>query len=222
MPMGVPAKAGDIKAQKNGYVLIKCIAHPIFGNRWVQRAHFVWWKWRKQVVPKGYLLHHKDEDPSRDVLSNLQLMTRAEHNKYHMIKSPNAHARRAHIAAALKTLKTRTKMSKSALARPPMTAATRRKMSRTRTGKKLGPSPLRGTKRPEAYKARMRKAMLGNTNALGIRHTKESIENMRKGILASWARKREERIDDYFSNRSRVTIPIEQIIQGEITKNVQL
>jgi hypothetical protein len=47
-------------------------------------AHFIWDhynpvnKWKK-----GYFIHHKDEDTLNDHISNLKLVTPAEHNKIH-------------------------------------------------------------------------------------------------------------------------------------------
>jgi len=76
------AKAGDVRVE-GGRVLVKCIDHEVFGSRWIRRSWLVWWRWRRQLVPKGWVLHHKDKDPSHDVMSNLQLMTNSAHMKLH-------------------------------------------------------------------------------------------------------------------------------------------
>jgi hypothetical protein len=82
MPKGVPAKNGDLQ-YKHGRAFIKCINHEVYGTKWVRRSWLVWWKRRKQIVPNGCHLHHKDSDESHDVISNLQLMTRGDHTKLH-------------------------------------------------------------------------------------------------------------------------------------------
>ena len=52
------------------------------------------WMW-KQIfgeIPKGFEIHHKDEDPTNDKLSNLELKQGKEHRSYHGegLKNPNA------------------------------------------------------------------------------------------------------------------------------------
>lgn len=79
---------GTIRIRGDGRAYVKCVDHEAFGTTWVPRAHFVWWKYRRELVPKGKLLHHKDENKLRDVMSNLQLMTKSEHSTHH-----NLHAR---------------------------------------------------------------------------------------------------------------------------------
>lgn len=79
---------------------IKVVDHPVFGTKWLLRSHFIWWKWRKQRVPKGYVLHHKDEDCTHDVLSNLRLLTRAEHARLHTTKRVWSEESRARASIA--------------------------------------------------------------------------------------------------------------------------
>lgn len=79
--------AGVLRLDKYyGRYWIKVVDHPAFGTRWVLRTHFVWWRYRKQIIPRGWVLHHKDEDSTHDVMSNLALMTRAEHARLHSRK----------------------------------------------------------------------------------------------------------------------------------------
>jgi hypothetical protein len=40
-------------------------------------------------IPEGYIVHHKDEDPTNDSPDNLELMTRSQHNKYHHFGKKN-------------------------------------------------------------------------------------------------------------------------------------
>ena len=83
--MGRPfsGTAGEVRIY-NDRAWVGCVKHPEFGTRWIQRSHYVWWRYKKQRVPHGWVLHHKDEDGMRDVMSNLQLMTKSEHSKHHM------------------------------------------------------------------------------------------------------------------------------------------
>ncbi len=82
--MGIVACKGSVRIDNYyGRAWVKCIEHEEFGTRWVLRSHFVWWKWRAQRVRRGQVLHHKDDNKLHDVISNLQLMTRADHAALH-------------------------------------------------------------------------------------------------------------------------------------------
>lgn len=85
MTLGIESKAGELRVTSDGHVLIKVISHPAYGTCYVQRAWVVWWRYRKQRVSKGWVLHHKDEDSANDKVGNLQLLTHAEHSKLHAL-----------------------------------------------------------------------------------------------------------------------------------------
>lgn len=53
-----------------------------YGNR-ILEHHLVWWLSTGLLVPDGYVLHHKDEDPTNNEFSNLELMLEGDHIRHH-------------------------------------------------------------------------------------------------------------------------------------------
>ncbi len=53
-------------------------------NVWIEYAKFVWIK-HNGKIPKGYLIHHIDEDSLNDNIENLSLVTRKGHFEIHKI-----------------------------------------------------------------------------------------------------------------------------------------
>lgn len=59
---------------------------------WVQRKnsnkslHVAIWEFTNGAVPEGYVIHHKDFNPSNNTIENLQCMTRAEHTRLHRLQ----------------------------------------------------------------------------------------------------------------------------------------
>ena len=53
--------------------------------------HLVWEKHYNKKVPKGYHIHHKDENKTNNDINNLQLMSASEHMKLHMSKRNSPH-----------------------------------------------------------------------------------------------------------------------------------
>ena len=53
-------------------------------NIWIEYAKFVWIK-HNGKIPKGYLIHHIDEDTLNDDIHNLALLTRKAHFEIHNI-----------------------------------------------------------------------------------------------------------------------------------------
>lgn len=48
-----------------------------------KRLHVYMWEKHNGKVPKGYEIHHKDEDKNNNEIDNLMCMTRKEHLKWH-------------------------------------------------------------------------------------------------------------------------------------------
>jgi hypothetical protein len=46
------------------------------------------WRWEQAngTIPSGYAVHHRDEDPTNDDLSNLKLLSTTEHRHYHGLR----------------------------------------------------------------------------------------------------------------------------------------
>ena len=57
------------------------IAEP---NEWIEYAKFVWIK-NNGKIPKGYLIHHIDNNTMNDNINNLSFLTRKEHFEIHNI-----------------------------------------------------------------------------------------------------------------------------------------
>lgn len=67
------------KEKNNGYRRFIKIEDP---NVWIEYAKLVWIQ-SNGKIPKGYLIHHIDEDKLNDTISNLALVTRAAHINLH-------------------------------------------------------------------------------------------------------------------------------------------
>lgn len=70
----------------NGRVMVYCPNHP--NNKkngiYIRRAHLIMEARIGRSLRNGEVVHHKNNDPSDDRLSNLQLMTIREHRQWHM------------------------------------------------------------------------------------------------------------------------------------------
>jgi hypothetical protein len=51
---------------------------------WILYAKYVWIQ-HNGPIPKGHVIHHKDEDQMHDVIENLQCVTKKEHFDIHNI-----------------------------------------------------------------------------------------------------------------------------------------
>ncbi len=54
-------------------------------NIWIEYATFVWIQ-NGNKIPKGYLIHHKDDDTLNDNIENLAIVDRVEHMNIHRDK----------------------------------------------------------------------------------------------------------------------------------------
>ena len=55
-----------------------------------RRAHRVIWEQHYGPIPKGWVVHHKDENRQNNDISNLEAMSRADHNTIHSKGRPVA------------------------------------------------------------------------------------------------------------------------------------
>jgi hypothetical protein len=49
----------------------------------ILESHHVWSKHNNQEVPKKHVIHHKDLNPKNNKIENLDLMSKAKHNRLH-------------------------------------------------------------------------------------------------------------------------------------------
>ncbi len=68
----------------NGHTQIKCE-----DGKWRYRARVVW-EQANGPIPRGRLIHHTNGDPHDDRLENLQMVTRKEHMRIHMLLNDKA------------------------------------------------------------------------------------------------------------------------------------
>lgn len=67
-----------------GRVYIWKPSHPkADGSGYLKRAHIVWENYWRELLPKGYLIHHVDRNRVNDDITNLALVTKSLHNKIH-------------------------------------------------------------------------------------------------------------------------------------------
>lgn len=157
----------ELSFRQDGYVRVKCAAHQEFGDRWVLRSHFIWWKWRRERVKHGWCLHHVDEDRTHDIMSNLRLMTRAAHTRLHRIGvsyGPLSASHRAAIAKALlgkpksESHKINLRKPKSVVGRAGIAVSNK---ARVFTPEMLARMSRRGSKHSDATKLLMSKRSKG-------------------------------------------------------------
>ncbi|MEI3180990.1 MAG: HNH endonuclease signature motif containing protein [Lachnospiraceae bacterium] len=86
--------------EQTGYYL--CSAKSTDGSR--KRLHVYVWEFYNGPVPRGYHVHHRDEDKSNNDISNLELLSESDHLSLHgkeqadrhyerMVDNLNRHAR---------------------------------------------------------------------------------------------------------------------------------
>jgi hypothetical protein len=54
-----------------------------YRNRYVYEHHLVWWQNTNSVVPRGYVIHHKNHNKHDNRIENLELMTDEKHKDEH-------------------------------------------------------------------------------------------------------------------------------------------
>lgn len=98
MPRGTkPVPIGTQTEREDGYIAVKVSEH-----KW-DLLHRIKWALEHGPIPKGYVVHHIDENPRNNELSNLELKpSQAAHLSHHMKGKPKSPEHRAKIAAALR------------------------------------------------------------------------------------------------------------------------
>lgn len=70
---------GFCRDDKTGYYLS---SYKFDGKR-RKRLHVYMWEKHNGKIPKGYQIHHKDHDKSNNEITNLEILSKEEHQKYH-------------------------------------------------------------------------------------------------------------------------------------------
>lgn len=77
---------------KNGpYILVRApedYPGKKYRGRYVYEHTLVWWQTTGQLVPDGWLVHHKDENKHNNSFSNLELKSTARHTSDHHTLAP--------------------------------------------------------------------------------------------------------------------------------------
>lgn len=76
LPVGSVTERTDKQGKQRFWVKIE---EP---NVWMPRARYVW-EQKNGKIPEGLIIHHIDENPSNDDISNLAMLTKAEHAMIH-------------------------------------------------------------------------------------------------------------------------------------------
>lgn len=76
---------------KNGpYILIKApeeFPGKKYRNKYAYEHTIVWWENTKSIPPKGYILHHRNEDKHDNRFENLELISIGTHSAKHKFKN---------------------------------------------------------------------------------------------------------------------------------------
>jgi hypothetical protein len=65
--------------------------HGVKRNGKKYDEHRLVWEDANGPIPRGYVVHHVDEDPRNNSLDNLSMMTRADHARLHKTGKPMPH-----------------------------------------------------------------------------------------------------------------------------------
>ena len=71
-------KTGTATLRKDGYCM-----RTTFWKDSAKYLHRVIWEENHGAIPKGMLIHHKDNNPENNDIDNLQLVTTQEHRRIH-------------------------------------------------------------------------------------------------------------------------------------------
>lgn len=162
----------------------------------VPLARFVWNHYNPtNIWSPGYFIHHKDNDTLNDHITNLQLVTPAEHNKIHSIGRKLSEEAKKKISEFNKG-KTISDWQKKIISEymknRPVTTEIKNKISASLKGRFSGDkNPFYGMSHNEETKRKIAKANRGNTYCLGKpgpmkgkHHSNETINKMKNKFFS--------------------------------------
>ena len=119
------------------------------GEEWTLEHRYIW-EQHNGVIEMGMIIHHVDGNRSNNNIGNLEMMSKSEHRKYHMLHisdetrkrmSESGFRARAHLKGTKRDPEICRKISatKTGVKRPPISDEWRRHLSEAAMGKKRGP-----------------------------------------------------------------------------------
>ena len=181
-------------------------------------SHIVWNEHNpNNLWQKGYNIHHKDRNPLNDDISNLELLTIAQHQNLHKIGTKHSEETKKKMSKSAKgkivSEETRKKLAEFNTGRK-ASEETKRKMSESRKGElnpnygngkkisgELNPmygshrsgelNPFYGNKHTDEVKKKISNKNKGNTYCIGRKYTEETRKKISEAIKKYWANKKE-------------------------------
>ena len=80
-------KGGNIRIDGIKYLYMPGHPNAKFNKTYIQESRFVMSEYLGRTLASNEIVHHINRDPDDNRIENLQLLTRAEHNKEHQIFS---------------------------------------------------------------------------------------------------------------------------------------
>lgn len=176
-----------------------CIDHSGNTRRIYKRKPFTHFVWNlhhpTDIVKKGMLIHHKDEDTLNDDIENLDKITFYEHSKIHNTEERNR-KKSILFTGIPRTLEVRTRISISNRGKK-RSDLTRWYLSEINKGKKLSEEgkakfTFKGRQHTEDAKAKIAGAMAGDRNhrfGKHFRHTEDTKNKIRETKLRNRLKK---------------------------------
>jgi len=60
----------------------------VYKGKYCLEHHYVWWRETNELVPKDFVIHHKNHNRADNRFENLEMMTRGDHAKHHARPKP--------------------------------------------------------------------------------------------------------------------------------------
>ena len=99
--MSLKTKFGSVRLNSDGYYQI---CSDEYGNNLKLWHRLIWENFYGVEIPKGYIIHHKNEIKTDNCILNLQLMEETEHKKLHQTGKVFSKERRDKISKAVRKI----------------------------------------------------------------------------------------------------------------------
>jgi hypothetical protein len=136
-------------------------------------SHFVWNHYNpNNRYKEGMIIHHIDGDTLNDHISNLQMISRGDHNTIH--STNRKHSNKSKILMSISRRKVKSK---------PLSKETKEKMSLAKKGKSLS----------YEHKIKISESLKGNKHTLGFKPTEETKKKLSE-FRKRWWKERKEKV----------------------------